>query len=147
MIELGKKIKMVREYNDLSQEELGAVVQKTKSTIGRYEKGLMEIPAKVIIDLCNYYQLSLDAFVESDYYASHQHNLEKNVSLRKGALAALDPQQLVNYFNLLPDSSKSHHFRLHGDRGSHPILPGYDAALLRILQKTAYVWVYRGLLL
>ena len=34
MIELGKKIKMVREYNDLSQEELGAVVQKTKSTIG-----------------------------------------------------------------------------------------------------------------
>ena len=52
MIELGKKIKMVREYNDLSQEELGAVVQKTKSTIGRYEKGLMEIPAKVIIDSC-----------------------------------------------------------------------------------------------
>ena len=107
MIELGKKIKMVREYNDLSQEELGAVLQKTKSTIGRYEKGLMEIPAKVIIDLCNYYQLSLDAFVESAYYASHQQNLEKNVSLRKGMLAALDPQQLVNYFNLLPDSAKA----------------------------------------
>jgi len=52
-------------HSSVSQEELGAVVQKTKSTIGRYEKGLMEIPAKVIIDLCNYYQLSLDAFVES----------------------------------------------------------------------------------
>ncbi|MCD7907246.1 MAG: helix-turn-helix domain-containing protein [Clostridium sp.] len=91
MIELGKKIKMVREYNDLSQEELGTIVQKTKSTIGRYEKGLMEIPAKVIIDLCNYYQLSLDAFVESTYYAGHQAHMEKNTELKRGGLAALDP--------------------------------------------------------
>ncbi|MBS6954579.1 MAG: helix-turn-helix transcriptional regulator [Enterocloster asparagiformis] len=107
MIELGKKIKMVREYNDLSQEELGTIVQKTKSTIGRYEKGLMEIPAKVIIDLCNYYQLSLDAFVESTYYAGHQAHMEKNTELKRGGLAALDPQQLVNYFNMLPDSAKT----------------------------------------
>lgn len=106
MKDLGKKLKAVREYNDLSQEELGKIVQRTKSTIGRYEKGLMEIPAKVIIDLCNYYQLSLDAFVESAFFTIHQNNLENVTSLKKGALAKMDLQQLVNYFNLLPETAK-----------------------------------------
>ena len=107
MTDLGKKIKSVREYNSLSQEELGIIVQKTKSTIGRYEKGLMEIPAKVIIDACNYYQLSIDAFVESTFFIAHQENAEKAVSHKRNALLNCDTQQLVNYFNMLSDSAKS----------------------------------------
>lgn len=107
MKDLGKKLNAIREYKSLSQEELGRIVQRTKSTIGRYEKGLMEIPAKVIIDLCNYYQLSLDAFVESTYFIAQQQQAENGSALQKGGLAKLDSQALVNYFNLLSDSAKA----------------------------------------
>ncbi len=106
MKDLGQKLRAIREYNSLSQEELGRIVERTKSTIGRYEKGLMEIPAKVIIDLCNYYQLSLDAFVESTHFIAQQKQREHSSVLQKGDLSKLDTQELVNYFNLLSDSTK-----------------------------------------
>lgn len=46
--EIGQKIKFYRKRAALTQAELGQLIGKTVSSVNKYEKGVVEIPLKVI---------------------------------------------------------------------------------------------------
>lgn len=62
--DLGLKLKELRIYHKMLQTDISSIVGKSSSAISRYEKGEAEIPATVVIDLCNHFGISIDEFLE-----------------------------------------------------------------------------------
>lgn len=55
-----KKIKDLREDNDLTQEELSKKLHISQRAYSYYETGKRDIPIPVVCDLADYYGVSVD---------------------------------------------------------------------------------------
>lgn len=55
-----KRLKDLREDNDLTQVELAAVLNITQRAYSRYETGERAIPLEVLSTLADYYNVSVD---------------------------------------------------------------------------------------
>ncbi len=55
-----RRLRDLREDNDLKQREIAAILQTTQQVYSEYEKGIREIPLHKIIILAKYYNISLD---------------------------------------------------------------------------------------
>lgn len=55
-----KRIRDLREDNDLTQAEISRYLKMKQPQYQRYEAGLRDIPTDVLIDLANYYKTSVD---------------------------------------------------------------------------------------
>ena len=54
------RIKNLREDKDLTQKEVGRILNMSQTGYNQYEIGRNDIPTKVIIDLANFYNTSTD---------------------------------------------------------------------------------------
>ena len=55
-----RRLRDLREDNDLKQREIAALLKTTQQVYSEYEKGIREIPLHKIIILAKYYNVSLD---------------------------------------------------------------------------------------
>lgn len=60
---LGKTLKAYRRLNNLSQEELGRIINKERQTISTYEIGLRIPNIYTLCDLADLYGISLDELI------------------------------------------------------------------------------------
>lgn len=58
-----KKIKDLREINDLTQIKTSKILNVSKSTYGRWETGEAIIPLIHLNNMCNYFKVSMDYMV------------------------------------------------------------------------------------
>lgn len=58
-----KRLRDMREDNDLTQREIAAVIGTTQQVYSEYEKGIREIPLHRIITLAKFYNCSVDYLV------------------------------------------------------------------------------------
>ena len=63
---LSNNIKFLRQQKGLTQEELGKVVDKTRSLISAWESSDREISTQDIIKLSNYFNVPMDALISKD---------------------------------------------------------------------------------
>lgn len=54
------RIKNLREDKDLTQKEMGRILNMSQTGYNQYEIGRNDIPTKVLIDLANFYNTSTD---------------------------------------------------------------------------------------
>ena len=54
------RIKNLREVKDLTQKEVGRILNMSQTGYNQYEIGRNDIPTKVLIDLANFYNTSTD---------------------------------------------------------------------------------------
>ena len=54
------RIKNLREDKDLTQKEVGRILNMSQTGYNQYEIGKNDIPTKVLIDLANFYNTSTD---------------------------------------------------------------------------------------
>ena len=80
MINLGERIKYIRETYDTTQEELGKYLSGSKSSISHYEKNDRIIPLKKLSLMSNYYDLSIDYILGITKIKKYQDS-KKNISL------------------------------------------------------------------
>ncbi len=59
-----KKIRELREDNDLLQKDLAEYLHCSQVSYSRYELGTRDIPTQVLIDLANYYNTSVDYILD-----------------------------------------------------------------------------------
>ena len=59
-----KRLRDLREDNDLTQRQVAELIQTTQQVYSEYEKGIREIPLFKIIILAKYYNVSLDYITE-----------------------------------------------------------------------------------
>lgn len=55
-----KRIRDLREDNDLTQKQIAEVLGTSQTMYARYERGANEIPVHHLIKLCDYYDVSAD---------------------------------------------------------------------------------------
>lgn len=59
-----KNIRDLREDHDLKQQDLADYLNTTQKTYSRYETGERNIPTEVLIELANYYSVSVDYLLD-----------------------------------------------------------------------------------
>ena len=59
-----KRIRELREDHDLTQEQMGNILNISQRTYSRYENNERSIPLEILIKIANYYNVSLDYLVE-----------------------------------------------------------------------------------
>ena len=55
-----RRIRDIREDNDLTQQQLAEILGTSQTMYARYERGANELPIRHLIRLAEYYQLSTD---------------------------------------------------------------------------------------
>lgn len=63
---IGKKISALRKNSNLTQEELGKIVNVSTQSILKYESGNRLIPIDILIKVANYFKNSMSYFLEDD---------------------------------------------------------------------------------
>ena len=62
-VEIGKKIKKWRKLKDITQSELGAKINKTLSSVQKYEKGDVAIPIDVLNSIAIALNIGIDKLI------------------------------------------------------------------------------------
>ena len=55
-----KRIRDLREDNDLSQAQVAKILNVSQSTYSRYEIGFLDVPSEILIALSKFYNVSVD---------------------------------------------------------------------------------------
>jgi len=55
-----KRIRDLREDNDLTQSDLAIILKTARNYYGEYERGTRPLPTEHLITLCRYYDVSAD---------------------------------------------------------------------------------------
>ena len=69
-----KRLRDLREDNDLKQEDIAKILNITKQAYGRYEKGTRKLSIEDLVKLCDFYNVS------ADYIIGRTNNPEFNKS-------------------------------------------------------------------
>lgn len=59
-----RRIKDLREDNDVTQQEICDYLNMKQPQYSRYERGLRDVPSDVLIKLAKYYKTSVDYILE-----------------------------------------------------------------------------------
>lgn len=60
MVLFGNRLRYLRKRSNLTQERLGKVLNVSTSTIGMYERGSREPGYKLLVEIANYFNVSID---------------------------------------------------------------------------------------
>lgn len=60
VITMYKRLRDLREDNDLRQRELAETLNVSQTTYSRYESGELDIPSAALIKLADFYKVSVD---------------------------------------------------------------------------------------
>lgn len=55
-----RRIRELREDKDLTQKQLGQILNMSQTGYSQYEIGKNDIPTKILIELANFYNTSID---------------------------------------------------------------------------------------
>ena len=75
IINLGNKIKEYRKARNLSIQDLGDIIGKSKTTVNRYETGEIIPDIITVMEICNTLGIDLNDICDKDV-----HSLEKDVN-------------------------------------------------------------------
>lgn len=100
-IELGQRLKDLREYHHYTQEYISSKLNIERPSYSNYECGKRTPPLDLIIRLCNFYQVSLDDLLCNPKFSPCATTME-GIPPSSGE----DEEALLHYYRLLPDDSK-----------------------------------------
>lgn len=80
-IYFSKNLRHLRELNDLSRNDLAAILEKPASKIGDWENGKSEPDLHVLSHIKNHFNLTLDQLIFSDMAGIYKLFLQKNIRL------------------------------------------------------------------
>lgn len=61
---IGRKIIRERKKRGLSQEKLARILHLNRVTLGRYERDEVQMDVNTLINMCRYFEISVDAFLK-----------------------------------------------------------------------------------
>ena len=81
MIDVGEKIRYIRETYDVKGNELADILNISKSSISHYEKNDRDVPLRNLVKISNYFDLSLDYILNLTDIKRYE-DLKKPVDLK-----------------------------------------------------------------
>lgn len=79
-----KRIRDLREDKDLTQKQIGQVLNMSQTGYNQYEIGKNDIPTKILIELAKFYNTSVDYLLDlTDEIKPYPRKEKKNVWISK----------------------------------------------------------------
>ena len=105
------RIKELRELNNETQEELGKILNVSKATISKYEKGTVEVSNDTLIKLANHFDVSTDYILgRTDTPISINEPIEIAASTKDGIdlsdICEEDKKTIMNIYNMIKNKNK-----------------------------------------
>ncbi|MFT7033435.1 MAG: transcriptional regulator with XRE-family HTH domain [Cyclobacteriaceae bacterium] len=109
---IGKNIKKIRSLKKISQSEFAKIFDLTRGSIGAYEEGRAEPKIDTLVQLANYFGVSVDAFINkeltvADLYSldlvkeklneAHHFGKEPELAYRKGGIGLVKLNNQLEY--------------------------------------------------
>ena len=93
----------LREERNLTQDDIAKAINTSRTNIGRWEKGLNEPSASLIIELAKFFE------VQTDYLLGLSDDFGNVTVQQKSPASALTPaeQELLNNFRSLPRAEQA----------------------------------------
>jgi len=110
-IRIGINIKKARTNKKLTQQQLADAIDKTESSIRKYEKGLVQVPNDVLqqignaLDVPIYELMGFDEIIDTKDL-SEEVELVEQIEKKYGK----DSAELVHYYSILDDQGKEKAF-------------------------------------
>lgn len=101
MSNMQNRISCLRKQCSLSQEELAEILRISQSSLSKYEKDRLAIPSVVLIQMAEYFKVSVDYILgidESDCPLTEK-EMDDFLTLQIKALNKSQKCQLIQFFN------------------------------------------------
>lgn len=111
------RISCLRKQCSLSQEELAEILRISQSSLSKYEKDRLAIPSVVLIQMAEYFKVSVDYILgidKSDCPLTEK-EMDDFLTLQIKALNKIQKCQLIQFFN---EISTNQIVKLTSDRAS-----------------------------
>lgn len=75
-MKLSENIRNLRKEKGMTQEALAQQLHTTRQTVSKWEKGRLEPNIQMLINLANYFDITLDALILGTKENKHAHNVQ-----------------------------------------------------------------------
>lgn len=100
-LDIGIRLKELRQKHNLSQNDFGKLIGKDGTTIGRYEKGLLPIPSDVLVNIKKTYSYSIDYLLTGDAAYMHgSNNTDERILSLYGRLSDKDKKEIEEFIKV-----------------------------------------------
>jgi len=96
----GKRLKLLREEKEMSQEELGRVLNVTQQTVNNYENAKRAPNLEMLCKIADFFKVSKDYLLEQSDKSSYQSKLNNSIE------ANAKQQRLINKLLDLSEDSQ-----------------------------------------
>lgn len=108
---MGQRIKSLRKSNNLTQQELGKLLNVTKVSVCCYERGTRVPALDTLLDLSDIFHVSLDYFVGKDAFVISDNDSDYRVLMAKEEIQIIEELRKsaneVVYHKLLDDPKRT----------------------------------------
>lgn len=103
---IGDRLRNIREDKDLKQTEVAKAIHITNKVLSSYERNISLPTIDTLVDLCNYYHVSADYILQTDYLTSPPDS--KTNARPQNAVPQLNAEQkrVLYYYNRLNEENR-----------------------------------------
>lgn len=96
-MQIGDRLRNIREDRDLKQTEVAKAIHITNKVLSSYERNISLPTIENLIALCNYYHISADSILQTDYRIS-SNNPKFNANMNTSPVSLSAEQKRVLYY-------------------------------------------------
>lgn len=105
-MQIGDRLRNIREDRDLKQTEVAKAIHITNKVLSSYERNISLPTIENLIALCNYYHISADSILQTDYQiSSNNPKLNANVNTTPVSLSA-EQKRVLYYYSRLNEENR-----------------------------------------
>jgi transcriptional regulator with XRE-family HTH domain len=107
ILDIGKKIRSLRQQNGLSQVSLADIIGVSKSTMSNYERNFSTPDPEVLLKLADYFNVSIDFLFSHQDFGFKGELTKESVTYANNAFNK-DESNALSYYNRLSDENKDY---------------------------------------
>ncbi|QHQ61263.1 helix-turn-helix domain-containing protein [Anaerocolumna sedimenticola] len=109
-MDIGKKIRNLRQQKNIPQNDLAQILGVSKSTMSNYERNYSTPDPDILVKLAEYFGVSVDYLFD---YEDSRHKFElvkenSDYTSSNSTVLTKDEQNVLNYYNRLTDEYKDY---------------------------------------
>lgn len=108
ILDIGKKIRTLRQQIGISQVDLAKIIGVSKSTMSNYERNYSIPDPDIVVALANYFNVSTDYLYDVDNNSPHLNITKENTLYHTKNTLSKDELNVLAYYNRLSDEHKDY---------------------------------------
>lgn len=107
-MDIGKKIKNLRQQKGISQIDLAKTIGVSKSTMSNYERNYSTPDPDIVVAFANYFNVSIDYLYDYNDNPIHPNLMKENNLYQINQTLTKDEHNVLVYYNRLSDENKDY---------------------------------------